>query len=228
VIYWLLATRRRRISIVSLLLLAIFLQYNGRDTPRHSALRRIEQLGGYAPHERWSPPIIPASWLSALPAAANMLPKGTILGFVVEGKPATDEDLGLFCRAFPHAEQVKLGSTQITDDGLAHIATLRSLFLLSLMNTDVGDAGVEHLTGLSRLQIVELDNTAVTDDALADLASVPSLYRLSLAGTTITDTGLKHLHALPRLGAIDVTDTNVTDAGILALKQRFPQCQVYR
>jgi len=54
-------------------------------------------------------------------------------------------------------------SSQITDAGLAHLRGLTQVQILNLDGTQITDAGLVHLQGLTQLQLLILDNTLVTD-----------------------------------------------------------------
>jgi hypothetical protein len=113
---------------------------------------------------------------------------------------------------------------QLTDAGLKVLAGLRDLRELRLgqvvyqgYDPKVGDAGLVHLAGLTRLEILELQGTGLTDRGLANLSGLTRLQDLSLGDTRITDAGLKHLKGLSQLQELDLRDTAVTDAGLTAL-----------
>ena len=89
-----------------------------------------------------------------------------------------------------------LGNTQVTDAGLEHLRGLSQLQLLGLEGTQVTDAGLEHLKGLSQLQVLGLDKTHVTDAGLEHLKGLRHLKFLWLEGTQVTGTGLEHLKGL--------------------------------
>ncbi len=45
-------------------------------------------------------------------------------------------------------------------------------------------------------------------------------------GTEITDAGLEHLRGLTELNVLWLINTDITDAGVAALKQSLPKCQI--
>src|SRR5258708_6088843 len=63
-----------------------------------------------------------------------------------------------------------------------------------------------------------LDNTQVTDAALAYLKGLTGLQTLNIGGTLVTDAGVAHLKGLTNLQAIGLFGTRVTDAGLVHLK----------
>ena len=81
-------------------------------------------------------------------------------------------------------------NTQVTDAGLKHLRGLTQLRTLSSANTQVTDAGLEHLRGLTQLQWLFLVNTQVTDAGLKHLRGLTQLQMLSLANTHLTDAGV--------------------------------------
>jgi hypothetical protein len=107
-----------------------------------------------------------------------------------------------------------LDGTQVTDAGLEHLKGLTALQGLSLDGTQVTDAGLEHLKGLTALQGLYLDGTQVTDAGLEHLKGLTALQWLYLDGTQVTDAGLEHLKGLTALQELWLGDTQVTDAGL--------------
>ncbi len=213
-----------RIGCVALLLVAAAL-YITRET--NPGILRIESLGGWtagSPARSTSVPVLLARRFFGLRGTSS----GGSFGIVLEGRRASDADLAIIGPALPGATSIDLGCTDITDDGLAHLAAMPQLYDVSLANTQVTDQGVVHLQVFPNLFSLDLANTHITDDGLAQLPKVGQLWRINLAGTSITDDGLKHLHALPNLGWIDVTDTQVTDDGVAALREKFPKVVVHR
>jgi Leucine Rich repeat len=113
------------------------------------------------------------------------------------------------------------------DDGLAHLAGLKSLDSLYLKDTKIGDAGLAHLAGLSKLETLNLDGTRVTDAGLTQLARLPKLKTLSLCRTVITDAGLAQIAGLKACREVMLEDTKTTQAGIASLRSKNPKLQVH-
>ncbi len=68
-----------------------------------------------------------------------------------------------------YVTSVWLHGIQVTDVGLEHLTGLTQLQVLDLSGTQVTDAGLEHLKGLTQLQVLNLGGTKVTDAGLKDL-----------------------------------------------------------
>jgi Leucine-rich repeat (LRR) protein len=100
--------------------------------------------------------------------------------------------------------EVYVNRTQITDAGLEHLKGLTSLTTLGLRGPQITDAGLEHLKGLTSLTTLYLD------------------------GPQITDAGLEHLKRLTSLTTLDLRSTQITDAGLAEIKAALPKCSVGR
>ena len=70
---------------------------------------------------------------------------------------------------------------------------MSQLRVLSLAKTNVTDAGLIHLRGLSQLVGLDLSQTKVTNTGLVHLEGLKHLDSLGLADTQVTDAGLTHL-----------------------------------
>ncbi len=68
-----------------------------------------------------------------------------------------------------YAVRIDLGGTRITDIGLEHVEGLTNLQILTLGGTCVSDAGLEHLTGLTNLESLYLNQTSVTPEGVKRL-----------------------------------------------------------
>ncbi len=77
------------------------------------------------------------------------------------------------------------------------------ILLVNLNGTQITDAGLVHLEGLTSLQELNLDNTH-----------------------QITDAGLVHLEGLTSLRMLFLHNTQITDAGVAKLKEALPECDI--
>lgn len=153
----------------------------------------------------------------------------------------------------PAARQVdglEINKTAITDDALAPVARFANLrFLNGSKARKVGDAGIRHLAGLSKLEYLDLYSSQVTDAGLTSLAGLESLKHLHLGMTRVQGSGLAALRGLRHLSWLSVEGmpiedaavagidcpglsklvlrwTRVTAAGVEAFRLRFPRCEV--
>jgi hypothetical protein len=106
---------------------------------------------------------------------------------------------------------------RVTDAGLVHLSRLTRLERLILAGQLVSDAGLAHLADLTALQVVGLSGTRVTGIGLAHLAKSVGLKELHGLGAP-TDAGVASLTRFPDLSFVDLGHAlNVTDAGLKQL-----------
>ena len=106
-----------------------------------------------------------------------------------------------------------------------------NILFLSLFDTSVTDAQLEHITGMTSLRRLELHKTQITDAGLVHLKGLTKLETLLLLKTQITDEGILHLKGLTSLKSLWLTNssfpnTKVTDAGVADLQKALPDCRV--
>ena len=77
---------------------------------------------------------------------------------------------------------------------MEHIAAFRSLDMLDLSDTAVGNLGLERLKTLGQLRHFSLSRTNITDAGLAALEAMPELQSLELP-ETLDGSGLNLLRA---------------------------------
>ncbi len=87
------------------------------------------------------------------------------------------------------AEIKKLGGSWAVDEQSPGKPVIKVL----LSDTQITDAGLEHLKGLTGLQSLHLRSTQITDAGLEHLKGLVSLQRLNIHGTQVTDEGVKKL-----------------------------------
>ena len=97
---------------------------------------------------------------------------------------------------------LSLGSTAITDAGVASLSGLTNLTSLTLGDTSIGDAGVASLTSLTNLQTLYLTSTSVTD--VSPLLSLTKLKMLFLINVPTLSAESINTH-IPALEAAGVT-----------------------
>ena len=105
---------------------------------------------------------------------------------------------------------------QITDDGLADVAELRSLKGLYFKKNRITNAGLRHLAKLSSLEELELGGERIGDAGLAHVAKLPSLRYLLLWGN-FSDAGLAHLKNVTSLRILHINIKQFSDVGLAHL-----------
>lgn len=94
--------------------------------------------------------------------------------------------------------------------------------------TQISDAGLVHLKGLTNIQMLDLQDTKISDAGLVHLEGLTKLDWLWLSDTKVTDAGLVHLKALTKLRFLDLRATKVTAAGVKKLQAALPDCRIIR
>lgn len=136
-----------------------------------------------------------------------------------------DEDMAVVGRATT-LRDVDLGGSEITNAGMAHLEGLTKLQRLTLEDTRIGDAGLAHLSELTELQALFLQRTKISDAGLVHLKKLKNLRRLNLSVTQVTDQGLAHLKSLEALTYVDLLWTRVTRDGVADLESAIPNLRV--
>jgi hypothetical protein len=119
---------------------------------------------------------------------------------------------------FTELTDLSLEATQITDQGIAHLAKLRKLEWLNLYRTKVGDESLRVLSEMKSLRHLPIGETRVTDQGLAHLEKMDQLVYLGLRGNKITDEGLRSLATLTNLTGLNLAETAISDVGLGQLR----------
>ncbi|BDS06347.1 hypothetical protein NT6N_13870 [Oceaniferula spumae] len=121
--------------------------------------------------------------------------ENTDLAFTVVSfrKIFKDEDLAILDDVADSVIEIDLGSSLITDKGVAMLSKFKNLQSLKLNGTAITDQSLEALSGLEHLESLNLYNTAVTDTGLKSLHGKPNLLKVYLWNTKVTDAGVKEL-----------------------------------
>jgi hypothetical protein len=115
-------------------------------------------------------------------------------------------------------KRLYLGSSAITDQTMAHLASAVELRCLYLNDTAVTDAGISHLKGLTHLRELHLSGTQTTGSGLSHISGLTELESLGLNSTKVDDEGLRHLAGLQRLENLYLNNTPVTNEGMKHLR----------
>ncbi|MFC1596697.1 leucine-rich repeat domain-containing protein [Planctomycetota bacterium] len=186
------------------------------------AVEVIEKAGGSVAYEfEWTrserPSVLPivAKWVRAL--CGDDFFYDVVWVGVFFGDFGDDE--AIYLKRLTGLICLEIGNTQITDAGLEHVKALTSLQELNLTGTQVTDAGLKHLEGLTSLIDLSLMGTQITDAGLTHLEGLTSLEGLNLCGTQVTDQGLESIRRLSTLVGLDLCNTQITDAGLERLEE---------
>ena len=132
---------------------------------------------------------------------------------------AFDDEAAILLSRFSKLRQLRVSQTQISDQGLAHLAKLKSLTILDLSeNSQISDTGLRHLAGMNQLQNLNLWRVNIMDSGIAHLAGLTNLASLNLDNTQLSDFGLQHLARMTKLEFLHLGSTFISDAGLSQLE----------
>lgn len=123
------------------------------------------------------------------------------------------EELGVRVRGFYDEELEKL---------INELSGLQQLVMLNLSeNRNISDNGLRSLHRLTNLQILNLSSVGLTNAGMAHLSVLSRLENLDLSFCNrITDPGLKALRSLPNLTTLNLQGcVKVTTAGVARMRR---------
>jgi Leucine-rich repeat (LRR) protein len=118
----------------------------------------------------------------------------------------------------PEIEWIGLHLSDITEADLEHLKGLTKLRRLGLAGIKLGDAGLKRIEGLTTLEILFLMENPITDAGLDHLQRLTKLKELGLGQTKITDAGLEKLRVFGDMQTLGLQQLKVTTAGLEHLK----------
>lgn len=144
------------------------------------------------------------------------LPKGQMCYLTVSYDAAVDPSV--FAKCLPNQIAVlNFDKLPITNAGLKNIEHLTGLVGLELRDTDIGDAGLEHIAKVRSLECLDLDSTNITAVGVASLKPLNNMLTLSLARNPIGGSCLTVMRSFPRLRILDIKQMRLTDKSLLSL-----------
>jgi hypothetical protein len=109
---------------------------------------------------------------------------------------------------------------------IAAIEKLGGLVLPPAPSGPVWGLALSGINAVDDIEHVDLTGTQMTDADLRDLDGLSHLHSLWLGGTSITDEGMGHLMGMRELNELDLDATFVSDAGIENLQRALPNCTI--
>jgi internalin A len=132
--------------------------------------------------------------------------------------PLTDADLA-HLRNLTALQELQLPSgpgSQITDAGLVNLEGMTDMRYLGISRQALTSAGLAHVRGMTQLAHLWAPGTRIED--LAPIAGLTRMSFLQLASTPITDAGLAPVAGFTALHDLFLGDTTITDAGLVHLR----------
>jgi len=143
-----------------------------------------------------------------------------VIGASFKGDDANDYALALASH-LPGLRTVVLVTTprsHLTDDGLAPLAALPSLELLSICGNRTTDAALVHVARMHQLRTLVL-NCHITDSGLPALAELTNLEHLDLTQSQVTDAGVTQLPQLAKLRTLILNGVQITNDSLATLAE---------
>jgi hypothetical protein len=134
------------------------------------------------------------------------------------GTKITDQGLETLAR-FKRLKHLALVTPRVTGDGLRHLQNLDGLEGVVIHQANISDQGFAHVQGMTQLKRFVITHPCTTDAGLAHLTRLTNLETLYVAGPKISDTGVEHLQPLTKLKTLFLTNTSVTDASLSRIGQ---------
>lgn len=150
----------------------------------------------------------------------------------LDGDQLKDDDLEKL-NALRHLTLLSLDRCVITDEGVKHIAKVRTLESLTLFGCDnITDNGIVLLStipSLSALGITATQSDRISRRGIESLTAMAHLEILRLNGcTAISDDAVEPLSALTHLVNLDIRGTSITEEGANRLESGLPQTIILR
>ncbi len=139
-----------------------------------------------------------------------------------------EEVCGTFCHQLTKLRSLKslsLGE-QITDEGLARIATLSGLVELFITGPFT-DAGLAHWRSLRNVRTLAIDSESVSGEGVANVATLGELNRLWLNTPRLSDDVVEALLGCSALEMLMITSSSLSEAGLQKLRAGLPKCSVH-
>jgi RNA polymerase sigma factor (sigma-70 family) len=123
---------------------------------------------------------------------------------------------------------VHISNGKIGDDALAIFARIPSLKSLSLQGNNFTDAGLKHVSNMTRLKSlwVGMSTGLITDVGVPHLAHLSQLEELDLQHAALTDQGLLQLAELPKLQALYLTGPVFSRDAIEKVRTEHPKLRL--
>ncbi len=220
--FWTRPWGSRRASVAGVLVagavVACAVQYEIRVATQARIAEAVARSAGSTIYDTAGTPPLLFKWLDRDWGGSGRL----CLRSVELGANAGDDELAelsaMGLGRLPHLRELRLRSSQVTDEGLVTVIPLVHLERLTLSHATT-DAGLSQLAELSALRTLDLTKTQITGNGLRCVANLPVLTCLCLQSTRVTDDDLAQLKVCSNLATLDLSATSISDAGLVHLKE---------
>ncbi len=204
-------------------------RFRGAENPKHVLAAALDESGRVTEITGNGPLLCNEAfgWAAALPELRKIRIDHNIPGPGAAVSVELYDGSGMAALAGSKLEEIKIGHA-FDDDGMAALATVKSLRIVQIGHSRATDAGVARLANHPGIEEFSISSQArpnrVTDKCLPALATLPKLRRLGLHETFLTyENGLKHLRPLQgRLETVSFKASLVLVADVEKLKADHP------
>lgn len=125
-------------------------------------------------------------------------------------------------------KSLSLYGCRVSDRGVHHLETMKSLESLSLGKCSITDEGIASLAKLKHLKGISLRGCKITDAGLMHITSLTQLERIDLSNCPVTDAGIRHIASNAKVTILNLSDTQAGDGSVGIVIQRFGHIQDFR
>lgn len=116
-------------------------------------------------------------------------------------------------------DTLELGTSQVTDSGLRHLAELHDLKNLGLSGTKVNGSGLGYLVGECAFEIINIGNSGVDNTTFDVVTEFPSLEELVCFELNITSYALTSINKLQKLRLLSLNGTQVSNYAVRLISE---------
>jgi hypothetical protein len=158
---------------------------------------------------------------------ADLTPLAALVNLEELSLSDCDEVHGTFCKDLTdllHLKILDLGE-QVTDEGLASIATLSDLLELFITGPFT-DAGLAQLIALKNVATLAVDSDYVSAEGISVITQLPKLNCLYLDTPRLSDGAVPALLRCSLLETMTFTNSGLSQVGLQQLRDGLPRCSV--
>lgn len=144
---------------------------------------------------------------------------------MLKGTQIVDDDLWRL-DSLRELVELNLSETAVTDRGLVFLVNLQKLQYLNLVDTQISGAGFVYLNRLPKLHQLFLSRTKVDDQALAQLPT-SQLTEFMIDSTLISGRSTPLLSKMQNLIQLNLMDLEFSDQELQLLQMALPKCEIY-
>ena len=142
----------------------------------------------------------------------------------------TKLNLNALGKGFVALKELEIGGNRIANEHLAPLANLKNLEGISFRTigyTQITDAGLVSLAGLSKLREINLNGSVkVTDVGIGHFAKLMHLQKIDLGRTAVSAESAKVLGKLPALTEVQIVHSRVGPQFAQVIRQLNPKVKV--